>query len=184
MDKCFLKVKPSILNQPASTIACHDSRLNSANWNAGFDQDWLALHAQGERPDLLRFYRSLPAASIGRHQALAHEIRLDYCRARGIEVVRRASGGGALYLDQNQPGLSLIISRPAEWGGLQDILARFCAALADGLARLGIQACVKAPNDLEIDGRKLASAFVATAGDSLLLQATLLIDADIKTMLE
>lgn len=184
MDKCFLKVKPSILNQPASTIACHDSRLNSASWNAGFDQDWLTLHAQGERPDLLRFYRSLPAASIGRHQALAHEIRLDYCRARGIEVVRRASGGGALYLDQNQPGLSLIIRRPAEWGGLQDILARFCAALADGLARLGIQARVKAPNDLEIDGRKLASAFIATAGDSLLLQATLLIDADIKTMLE
>ncbi|MDP3482011.1 MAG: DUF116 domain-containing protein [Sulfuricella sp.] len=172
------------MNQPSSTIACHDSRLNSASWNAGFDQSWLTLHAQGERPDLLRFYRSLPAASIGRHQSLACEIRLDYCCARGIEMVRRTSGGGALYLDENQLGLSLIILRPAEWGGLQDILARFCAALADGLTRLGIQTRFKTPNDLEIDGRKLASAFVATAGDSLLLQAMLLIDADIKTMLE
>ena len=174
----------SILNQPSSTIACHDSDLNSAVWNAGFDQDWLTLHARGERPDLLRFYRNHPAASIGRYQALAREIRLDYCYARGIEVVRRTSGGGALYLDEKQPGLSLIISRQAEWGGLQDILARFCAMLADGLARLGIHARYKAPNDLEIDGRKLASAFIATAGDSLLLQATLLGDADIKTMLE
>lgn len=142
------------------------------------------MHARGKRPDLLRFYRNQPAASIGRHQALVREIRPDYCRTRGIEMVRRGSGGGALYLDENQLGLSLIIRRPTEWGGLQDILARFCTMLAEGLARLGIHACYKAPNDLEIDGRKLASAFIATAGDSLLLQATLLIDADIKTMLE
>ena len=172
------------MNQPSSTIACHDSGLNSAGWNAGFDQDWLALHARDDRPDLLRFYRSRPAASIGRHQALAREIRLDYCHTRGIEMVRRTSGGGALYLDENQLGLSLIIRRPAEWGGLQDILARFCSALTEGLSRLGIQARYKAPNDLEIDGRKLASAFIATAGNTLLLQATLLGDADIKTMLE
>jgi len=143
-----------------------------------------ALHARSDRPDLLRFYRSRPAASIGRHQALAREIRLDYCHTRGIEMVRRVSGGGALYLDENQLGLSLIIRRPTQWGGLQDILARFCSALAEGLSRLGILARYKAPNDLEIDGRKLASAFIATAGDSVLLQATLLIDADIKTMLE
>lgn len=172
------------MNSPSRSIACHDSGLNSAGWNAAFDQDWLALHARGERPDLLRFYRSRAAASIGRHQALACEIRLDYCRERNIEVVRRASGGGALYLDENQQGLSLIIRRPVEWGALQDILARFCAALADGLVHLGIPARFKAPNDLEIDGRKLASAFVAFQGDSLLLHAILLCDADIQAMLE
>ncbi|BAN34275.1 biotin/lipoate A/B protein ligase [Sulfuricella denitrificans skB26] len=172
------------MNQPSSIIASHDDGLNRASWNAGFDRDWLTLHACGDRPDLLRFYRNQPAASIGRYQALEREIRLDYCLTRGIEVVRRASGGGALYLDENQLGLSLIIRRPAQWGCLQDILSRFCMALADGLAHLGVHALFKAPNDLEIDGRKLASAFIATAGDSLLLQATLLIDADIKTMLE
>ena len=172
------------MNRPSSFIACHNSGLNSAGSNAAFDRNWLALHARGEHPDLLRFYRSRQAVSIGRHQALAREVRLDYCRAHGIEVVRRASGGGALYLDENQLGLSLIIRRPAEWGTLQDILARFCAALAGGLARLGIDARYKAPNDLEIDGRKLASAFIATTGDSLLLHATLLDDADIRTMLE
>lgn len=172
------------MNPPSSTLACHDSGLNSAGWNADFDRAWLALHARGERPDLLRFHRSRPAASVGRHQALEREIRLDYCRARGIELVRRVSGGGSLYLDENQQGLSLIIRRPAEWGDLQTMLARFCAALAAGLARLGVGVRFAAPNDLEIDGRKLASAFVATAGDSLLLHATLLGDADIKTMLE
>jgi len=163
-----------------------DSKLNDGGSNTAFDHAWLALHADGVRPDLLRFHRSRPTASIGRHQALDREIRLDYCRQHGIEIVRRTSGGGALYLDENQQGISLIFRRPSDWTGLglAQILARFCAALADGLAHLGIQARFKAPNDLEIDGRKLASAFVAIQGDSLLLHATLLCDADIKTMLE
>ncbi len=167
-----------------NTLAILDSGLNNAGWNAAFDQDWLAPHAQGERPDLLRFHRSRPSASIGRHQAIDRELRLDYCHEHGIETVRRISGGGTLYLDESQQGVSLIIRRPPNWGDLQQILARFCAALAEGLARLGIHARYKAPNDLEIGGRKLASAFFATAGDSLLLHATLLLDADIKTMLE
>ena len=37
------------------------------------------------------------------------ELRLDYCRANSIEVVRRASGGGALYLDPGQLGFSLVV---------------------------------------------------------------------------
>jgi lipoate-protein ligase A len=163
-----------------------DSGLNDGGWNSTFDQSWLALHANGERPDLLRFHRSRPTASIGRHQALEREIRRDYCRQHSIETVRRASGGGALYLDENQQGISLIFRRPSDWAelGLTQILTRFCVALADGLAHLGIWARFKAPNDLEIDGRKLASAFVAIQGDALLLHATLLCDANIKTMLE
>ena len=169
-----------------NTIQIWNSGLADVGWNAAFDQSWLALHADGKRPDLLRFHRSRPAASIGRHQALDREIRLGYCRQHGIETVRRTSGGGALYLDGNQQGISLIFRRPPDWAGLglAQILARFCAALADGMAHLGVQARFKAPNDLEIDGRKLASAFVAIQGDSLLLHATLLCDADIKTMLE
>ena len=172
------------MNPLSCAIDCHDSGLNSAGWNANFDQAWLALHAQAERTDLLRFYRSRAAASIGRHQVLDREIRMDYCRKRGIEMVRRGSGGGALYLDENQLGLSLIVRRPTQWGGLPAILARFCTALADGLARLDVHATFKAPNDLEFEGRKLASAFAATQGDSLLLHATVLLDVDIKTMLE
>ena len=168
------------------SIASWDSCLNRGSWNAAFDHAWLDLHARGERPDLLRFHRSLPTASIGRLQAVDRELRLDCCHERGIETVRRISGGGALYLDENQLGISLIIRRPTDWAGLSlaQMLARFCASLAAGLSHLGINTRFKAPNDLEIGGRKLASAFIATAGDSLLLHATLLLDADIKTMLE
>lgn len=155
---------------PPDSVEVWDSGLNDGGWNAAFDQGWLAQHADGERPDLLRFHRSRPAACIGRHQALEREIRLDYCRQHGIEIMRRISGGGALYLDQNQQGISLIFRRPADWAGLglAQLLARFCAALAGGLAHLGIPARFKTPNDLEIDGRKLTSAILAQASIMLL----------------
>lgn len=169
---------------PPDFIRVWNNGLNDGAWNAVFDQEWLELHARGERPSLMRFHRSRRTASIGHHQALERELRVDYCRQHTIEIVRRASGGGALYLDENQFGVSLIIRRPTGWTGIAHALARFCNALADGLADLGMKATFKAPNDLEIDGRKLASAFIATAGDSLLLHAALLCDADIKTMLE
>jgi lipoate-protein ligase A len=167
-------------------VALLDSGLRRGSENSAIDRDWLARHAAGERPGLLRFYRSLPTASIGRHQAIDRELRLDYCRRRGIEPVRRPSGGGALYLDERQLGFSLILKRPAAWQqtGLAHILEQFCTALAAGLARLGIRAGFKFPNDLEIEGRKIASAFAAGEGDSLLLHGTLLLDADIRTMLE
>lgn len=167
-------------------VALLDSGLRRGSENIAIDRDWLAQHAAGNRPDLLRFHRSLPTASTGRHQAIDRELRLDYCQRRGIEIVRRLSGGGALYLDEQQLGFSLILKRPAAWQetGLAQILEQSCAALAAGLARLGIQAGSKFPNDLEIEGRKIASVFAAGEGDSLLLHGTLLLDADIQTMLE
>ena len=153
--------------------------------NLNTDRELLVRHAAGLQPDTLRFYRSLPTACVGYHQPIDRELRLDYCSANGIEIARRISGGGALYLDEMQQGISLLISR----NGLEkmraaQLLEMFCAGLASGLASLGITARYHFPNDLEIDGRKIASVFLAAAGDSLLFQATLLLDADIQSMLE
>ena len=163
-----------------------DSGLQSGLANNAIDRYYLGLHAQGASPDQLRFYRSLPSASVGRHQIIDRELRIDYCRSNNIALVRRLSGGGAIYLDPQQLGWSLILQRPHAWRqlDLEQLLALFSRALADGLKRLGISARYKYPNDLEIDGRKIATMFAACAADSLLLQGTLLLDADIRSMLE
>ncbi len=166
-----------------TAVAALDSGLRGGAENLAIDRKLLALHRAGGCPDLLRFHRSRPTACVGRHQAIDRELRLDWCRARGIETARRVTGGGALYLDQGQLGVSLLV-RQDSFPGLAAALERFCRALAGGLAQLGVVAEYKAPNDLELDGRKIASAFAARAGDSLLLQATLLLDADIRAMLE
>lgn len=174
------------MNPWSTLVAVVDTGLASGVRNAAIDRAWLELRANGNGSDALRFYRSHPTASVGRHQALDRELRLDYCRERGIEVMRRASSGGALYLDPDQLGFSLIVQRPVAWRelALAQLLALGSAAVAAGLAQLGIAATFKPPNDVEVDGRKIASVFAACRNDAVLLHGSVLLDADIETTLK
>lgn len=167
-------------------IKVFDSGIQSGARNLAIDRELLRRHAAGTWPDTLRFHRSRPTACVGYHQAIDRELRLDYCAGHGIEIARRVTGGGALYFDENQQGISLIAGRRGGWNRLScaRLLALVCEALAAGLNELGLQAAYKFPNDLEIGGRKIASAFLAREGDSWLLQAVLLLDVDIQAMLE
>lgn len=170
----------------AALLQINDSGLQHGIDNALQDQLDLARHAGGDLPDQFRFYRNRPTASIGRHQVFHHEVRVDYCRDKGIALVRRLTGGGALYLSPEQMGWSLLVDRSAvgERCNLAEILAGFAHAVAAGLQGIGVPARFKAANDLEIDGRKLGSLFVAASGRSILLQGILLLDADVETMLK
>ncbi len=181
-----MNVAEDFVSLQRGAIGISDSGLLSGEINQAADRQALTRHACGEQADSLRFYRNQPTASIGRHQILDREVRAEYCRAAGIAIVRRISGGGALYLAPDQIGWSLLLGRTVAWNGLglTALLALFTGAVAHGLRGIGVPARYKYPNDLEIDGRKLGSLFIACEGDSLLLQGLLLVDADIRTMLE
>ncbi len=160
-----------------------DSGLQSGLVNNAIDRYYLGLHARGECSDRLRFYRSKPCVSIGCHQIIDREVRIDYCRDKHIDVLRRVSGGGAVYQDPQQLAWSLIVRRPGS-STIEQMLELFASALAQGLKSLGIDVHYKYPNDLETDGRKLGTLFLAHEGESLLLHGIVLLDADIQTMLE
>ena len=76
-----------------------------------FDQAMIDLHRNDEIPDTIRFLRFEASALVGRHQAIGQELRLDYCRSNAVHLVRRITGGGAIYLDPGQLGWELVISR-------------------------------------------------------------------------
>lgn len=162
-----------------------DTGLRSALANMEVDQLLLAKHREGRCGDLLRFHRSHPAACVGRHQRIGEHVREGFCTRRGIDIVRRVSGGGALYLDPGQQGISLLVRRRQPWGAMKSaaLLEYFCRALGDALKVYGIETAFSFPNDLEIGGRKCASVFLASAQDSLLFYATVLLDMDIGSAL-
>jgi len=166
-------------------VAVIDSGLASALANVAMDRRELALRAKGEGGDLLRFHRSHPAASIGRDQALDRELRQDFCSRHGIDIVRRPTSGGALYLDSGQLGFSLVIAmtQTLRQQTLTGLLERGCKAIAAGLQQLGIDAAAKAPNDVEIGGRKIASLYATRLDGALLLHGSVLLSIDIDTML-
>ncbi len=124
-----------------------------------------------------------PTALIGRHQALSSEIRLDYCRARGIGIARRITGGGAIYFDEGQLGWELVFHRTTLGiASLGDLAREICEAAAAGLARLGVEARYRPRNDIEVDGRKLSGTGGFFDGDTLFYQGTVLVDMDPERM--
>jgi lipoate---protein ligase len=168
--------------EPPRSLACRvfDGGLRSACENAALD----ALLP--ELAPALRFSRYPVSAVLGAHERAAIAVRGEYCREQGIEVVRRATGGGALYLDPSQLWWSLAL--PAGHSGdagLAGILETHGNAMVAALRQLGVAAQFMFPNDIEVQGRKLGSGFAGRLGDCILVQGSLLVTPpDAESMLK
>jgi len=147
--------------------------------STALDQALIEARQQGKIPDSIRFIRFRPSALIGVHQYLSHEIKRDYCRTHGIEVGRRITGGGSLYLDEGQIGWELVFDRET-FGPLDlaEVTRRICEAFALGLNKLGVPARYRPRNDIEVDGRKISGTGGFFDGKLMFYQGTLLIDFD------
>ncbi|HWA39467.1 MAG TPA: alpha/beta fold hydrolase [Burkholderiales bacterium] len=161
-----------------------DTGVRGGRENVAFDQALIEARNAGKAPETVRFLRFRPCALVGLHQMLSHEVRLDYCRAHGIEVGRRITGGGALYLDEGQLCWGLALERRRLGVDLAAISARICNAAAAGLRRLGVAAQFRPRNDIEVDGRKVSGTGGLVDGETLFYQGTLLVDFDPARMIE
>jgi lipoate-protein ligase A len=126
--------------------------------------------------DLLLFYVNSPAIIIGRNQNTIEEIDSDVVAARGIRVVRRVSGGGAVYHDLGNLNFSFMT---------RDVHARFNRydlfnrPVVDVLEELGVPAEIGGRNDILVGGRKISgNAQFATAG-RMFSHGTLLLDSNL-----
>jgi lipoate-protein ligase A len=157
-----------------------DTGLRDGRMQIAFDQAMIDLHRNDEIPDTIRFLRFEASALVGRHQAIGQELRLDYCRTNGVRLVRRITGGGAIYLDPGQLGWELLISRKRlPMAKLQDYTGAICEAVASGLSKaFAVDARFRPRNDIEVDGQKLCGTGGFFDGDTLFYQGTVLIDAD------
>jgi lipoate-protein ligase A len=160
-----------------------DTGIRAGRANIAFDQALIEAHKEGRIPDTLRFLRFHPSVLIGRHQILSQEVRTDYCHGHGIEIGRRITGGGGLYLDEGQLGWELVFRRQSlGFSNLTEATQRICEAAALGINKLGIAARYRPRNDLEVDGRKIGGTGGFFDGDTLFYQGTLLIDFDPEVM--
>ena len=161
----------------SSAFRIIDTGIREGRANIAFDPALIELRQQGKVPDTIRFMRFPPTALIGRHQDLSREVNLDYCAEDGVGIVRRVTGGGAIYLDEGQLGWELVFHR-ASLGipNLPDLAAAICNAAAAGLRSLGVNAKFRPRNDIEVDGRKISGTGGCFDGDSLIYQGTVLVD--------
>jgi lipoate-protein ligase A len=159
------------------TLRIIDSGVVEGRLNIALGQALVESHQAGAVPDTLRFLRFPPTALIGRHQALEQEIDLDYCREHDIGVVRRITGGGAIYLDPGQLGWELAVQRSTlKIASLAEVAREICLAVASGISRLGVGASYRPRNDIEVEGRKISGTGGFFDGDTLFYQGTVLVD--------
>ncbi|MBM9832309.1 lipoate--protein ligase, partial [Enterococcus faecalis] len=120
-----------------------------------------------------------PAIIIGKHQNALAEINKEYTDAHGIHVVRRLSGGGAVYHDLNNLNYT-IISNKADEGAFD--FKTFSKPVIDTLAGLGAEANFTGRNDLEIDGKKICGNAQAYYKGRMMHHGCLLFDVDMTVL--
>ncbi len=126
--------------------------------------------------DLLYFYINAKAIIIGRNQNTAEEIASDVVAAQGIQVVRRVSGGGAVYHDPGNLNFSFMTRQVNERFNRYDT---FNGPVLAVLHDLGIPAALSGRNDIVVEGRKISGNAQFATADRMLSHGTLLVDSDL-----
>ena len=103
--------------------------------------------------DILLFYINEPSIIIGRHQNTIEEIAVDYVEQHGIHVVRRISGGGAVYHDLGNLNFSFTV--PKNRGAFIDF-QKFTAPVVEVLRNMGVPAELRGRNDIVVEGKKIS----------------------------
>lgn len=119
------------------------------------------------------------AVIIGKHQNTLSEINEDYVRAQGIRVVRRLSGGGAVYHDLGNLNFTFV----TDAGHTETLDFRlFCLPIVRTLETLGVHAEVNGRNDITIDGRKFSGNSQYLRGGRVMHHGTILFDSDLSVV--
>ncbi|MCM1370138.1 MAG: lipoate--protein ligase family protein [Candidatus Amulumruptor caecigallinarius] len=93
-----------------------------------------------------------PTVICGRNQDIPREVNLQYCSAHGIDVVRRRSGGGAVFADRDNFMFSLI----APGDEVREMFAAYTAMISKALTNIGVPAEPSGRNDITINGKKVS----------------------------
>ncbi|MGE5381693.1 MAG: lipoate--protein ligase [Methylocystaceae bacterium] len=120
-----------------------------------------------------------PAIIVGRNQNTAAEINEDYVKANGIHVVRRLTGGGAVYHDLGNINFTMIVDDP---GGAGFDFQSFTRPIVKALANAGIAAECSGRNDITIQGKKFSGNAQYRYGSRLLHHGTLLFATDLSVL--
>lgn len=152
-----------------SNIKTVDPTYNLAVEEALFE----ALENVGEEYFLL--WQNAPSVIVGRHQNTAEEVNEEYVKSHNIPVVRRSTGGGAVYHDLGNLNFSFL--RYMERGE-DTSFARYINPIIRALRSLGINAEMSGRNDMLVDGKKFSGNAQKKSGQKILQHGTILVSLD------
>ncbi|WP_394583189.1 lipoate--protein ligase [Cytobacillus firmus] len=127
----------------------------------------------------LLFYINEPSIIIGKNQNTVEEINTEYVEDNGIHVVRRLSGGGAVYHDLGNLNFSFITK---DDGDSFHNFQKFTEPVTEALQKLGVNAELSGRNDLMAEGRKISGNAQFSTKGRMFSHGTLLFDSEIESV--
>ncbi len=156
-----------------------DNRSVDPHYNLALEEYVLTNCKPGETYFLL--WQNEPSIIIGKHQNTVEEINSTYVRDNNIHVVRRLSGGGAVYHDLGNLNFTFIVGSGKN--GMFDF-RKFTYPIVNMLQKYNVNAQVSGRNDLTIEDKKFSGNSQYIKNDRLLHHGTLLFDSNLDDVQE
>lgn len=147
-----------------------DPRINLAI------EEYVLKNMDIEKDDFLLFYINKPSIIIGKNQNTIEEINTDYVEENGVIIVRRLSGGGAVYHDLNNLNFSFLTK---DDGNSFNNYKKFTQPVVDALAKLGVSSELSGRNDILAEGRKVSGNAQYSTRGRMFSHGTLMFNLDI-----
>lgn len=135
-----------------------------------------ALRNFNDDSDYLLFYINEPSIIIGRNQNSLEEINSSYVEDNGIHVVRRISGGGAVYHDFGNLNFSFMTDYSIEQ---LNNFEKFTSPIIKALNKMGVMAELKGRNDIVVEDRKISGNAQFSSGKRMFSHGTLLFNSEL-----
>jgi len=154
-----------------------ESGSTSASFNLAFEQ--FVFDRMPSDEDYFMLWQNKRAVIVGKHQNTAEEVDQIYAEHNGIEVIRRLSGGGAVFHDLGNFNYTFIYDASEE--NKLD-LAMYCMPLVRVLAQLGIEAQISGRNDVMVNGCKISGSAQYIKRGRVLHHGTILFDSNLDVL--
>lgn len=141
-------------------------------------------HAVGEAkaPSTVRFWHNSNTIVLGCFQSAELEVNSEACRKTGTEVVRRFTGGGAVYHDSGNLNYAISLKKGNIWvpeNDLQLVFKRLSEGAVQGLRNLGVKAEFQPINDISVQGKKVSGAAGSVRWGTVFHHGCILVASDL-----
>jgi len=158
-----------------------------AGLNLAIDEALLYKTAENKSPPVVRFWRNRNAVVIGYSQCVEAEVNLELCRTLNVEIVRRITGGGAVYHDLGNLNYSIVVdsNHPLVKGlNIQDSYRIFLSGVIECLRKFGVNPSIAPPNSLLVEDRKISGSAQARKRGMILHHGTILVNSNLNLLSE
>ena len=145
-------------------------------YNMAFDE--YCLESLSIDEPVFFLWQNRPAVIVGFNQEVNTEVNLDYLKGNGIDLVRRVTGGGAVYHDLGNLNYT-IVGRSED---LERDYPEYASIMAKALQSLGVPATLSGRNDILVEGRKVSGFAKRVCKNRLMVHGTLMYNVDVDVL--